>query len=218
MSRKAKTDEEVQTIVKTLVFKLCSSDDFVNHITESILSTLSEKYEFRIEKLENENALLKSEVEELKMINSKVENDYNKSEYELKKKSLILFGLPEVNKEECSELIIDMAVNKIGININKNNIDSCYQIGKQVGGKTRPIIVKFVQLNIKQDIYKNKKLKGTGIVIREELTKKKMEIIKLLENKIGNNANVWTNSGNVFAKIKDKIIRFDHCKDLDTVG
>ncbi|KAG5867903.1 hypothetical protein JTB14_021184 [Gonioctena quinquepunctata] len=152
------------------------------------------------------------------MINSKVENDYNKSEYELKKKSLILFGLPEVNKEECSELIIDMAVNKIGININKNNIDSCYRIGKQVGGKTRPIIVKFVQLNIKQDIYKNKKLKGTGIVIREELTKKKMEIIKLLTNKIGNNANLWTNSGNVFVKIKDKIIRFDNFEDLDTVG
>ncbi|KAG5869113.1 hypothetical protein JTB14_032439 [Gonioctena quinquepunctata] len=83
MSRKAKTDEELQTIVKTLVLKLCSSDDFVNHITESILSTLSEKYEFRIEKLENENALLKSEVEELKIINSKVESDYNKSEYEL---------------------------------------------------------------------------------------------------------------------------------------
>ncbi|KAG5874088.1 hypothetical protein JTB14_002293 [Gonioctena quinquepunctata] len=126
-TRKAKTDEE---LVKTLVFKSCSSDDFVNHITESIISTLSEKYEFRIEKLENDNALLKSEVEALKMINSKVENDYNKSKYELKKKSLILFGLPEVNKEECSELIIDMAVNKIGININRNYIDSCYRIGK----------------------------------------------------------------------------------------
>ncbi|KAG5885325.1 hypothetical protein JTB14_020697 [Gonioctena quinquepunctata] len=99
--------------------KVSSSDSQEKSTAESFLEPVETQNEQRIEKLENENALLKSEVEELKMINSKVENDYNKSEYELKKKSLILFGLPEVNKEECSELIIDMAVNKIGINIKK---------------------------------------------------------------------------------------------------
>lgn len=213
---KNKPEDDIQSIVKTSVLKLCTSEDFINQITQTIVSTLKENYEKRIKTLEDENVSIKSKLQKLEEMNKNIIAKYDKFDSTLKRKSLRIYGLKETKNENCSKMTLELVTKKMEIEIENNNIESCYRVGKYDPNKVRPIFVKFVRLDVKRQIFKNKrKLKGTGIVIREELTKEKLEIVKAALNRIGNEGNVWTDNGNVFGKIGDLVIRIDSKNDLD---
>ena len=90
----------------------------------------------------------------------------------------------------------------MGVAVDEFEIGDCFRIGKFIQGKPRPILLKFARLDIKRNIYKIKKiLKGSGIVIREDLTTKRVKAIKLLMEKMnGTDGMVWTIDGNIFCK------------------
>lgn len=211
-----KPEDDIQTIVKTSVLKLCNSEDFINQITQTIVNTLSENYEKRIKALEDENANIKSRLQTLEEMNKNIIAKYDKFDSALKRKSLRIYGLKETKDENCSKTTLDLITKKMEIKMESYNIESCYRVGKYDPNKVRPIYIKFVRLDNKREIFKNKKkLKGTGIVIREELTKEKLEIVKAALNLIGDEGNVWTDGGNVFGKIGEHVIRINSRKDLE---
>nr|CAI5833247.1 unnamed protein product [Callosobruchus analis]CAI5833861.1 unnamed protein product [Callosobruchus analis]CAI5850822.1 unnamed protein product [Callosobruchus analis]CAI5853806.1 unnamed protein product [Callosobruchus analis]CAI5866463.1 unnamed protein product [Callosobruchus analis] len=58
---------------------------------------------------------------------------------------------------------------------------------------------------MKQNIYSKKKmLKGTGIVIKEDLTKEKMDLVNILTESL-NFRNVWTLNGIIYVFHKNNI-------------
>ena len=71
---------------------------------------------------------------------------------------LLIHGLPESKNENTDELVIDAIKEKMGEEIEKNEIDRSHRIGvpKNIG-KSRPIIIKFVRYNTRCKIFKNKK-------------------------------------------------------------
>nr|CAH7716293.1 unnamed protein product [Callosobruchus chinensis]CAH7720604.1 unnamed protein product [Callosobruchus chinensis] len=75
----------------------------------------------------------------------------------------------------------------------------CKRIGKMREGKTRGILLKLANIKLRQRVYNSKKrLKGTGIVIKEDLTENKMKLMEAAIEKTSLR-DVWSSMGNVFA-------------------
>ena len=71
---------------------------------------------------------------------------------------LLIHGLPESKNENTDELVIDTIKEKMGEEIERNEIDRSHRLGApKNNGKSRPIIIKFVRYNIRCRIFKNKK-------------------------------------------------------------
>ena len=80
--------------------------------------------------------------------------------------------------------------------------------------KPRPIIFRLGDWRIRKRIFTSKKkLKGTGISITENITKKRIDLLKLAQNKHGF-GNVWTIEGRVTTKIDNKIVNINSEADL----
>ena len=70
---------------------------------------------------------------------------------------LLIHGLPESENENTDELVIDAIKEKMGEEIEKNEIDRSHRIGSpKNNGKSRPIIIKFLRYNTRCKIFKNK--------------------------------------------------------------
>ena len=71
---------------------------------------------------------------------------------------LLIHGLPESKNENTDELVIDAIKEKMGEEIEKNEIDRSHRLGApKNNGKSRPIIIKFVRYNTRCRTFKNKK-------------------------------------------------------------
>lgn len=92
------------------------------------------------------------------------------------------------------------------------DIDWCIQL-KYNDGTTHPVIVKLCRQSVCNKIYHNKaKLKGTKIIVRENLTNQRTNMVKELLKKTGQR-DVFTNNGNVFIKISNKINKMSDMTD-----
>ena len=114
---------------------------------------------------------------------------------------MLIHGLPESKNENTDELVIAAIKEKMGEEIEKNEIDRSHRIGvPKNNGKSRPIIIKFVRYNTRCKIFKNKKkLKGKSISMTESLTKKRMEALKKAREDHGFE-NVWSSEGKILYK------------------
>ena len=71
---------------------------------------------------------------------------------------LLIHGLPESKNENTDELVLDTVKEKMGEEIEKDEIDRLHRLGApKNNGKSRPIIIKFARHNTRCRIFKNKK-------------------------------------------------------------
>ena len=90
----------------------------------------------------------------------------------------------------------------MNIDISHEDLDRTHIIGEtdRNGGKSRPIIIKFVRYAILNNAYRNKKkLKGKSFPVTESLTIARVKGLKIAQAKYGT-TNVWTSDGRVFFK------------------
>ncbi|CAH1989983.1 unnamed protein product [Acanthoscelides obtectus] len=86
------------------------------------------------------------------------------------------------------------------VDINRSEITAVCRVGRQNGSNPRHILVSFKDNCIKIAAYNKKKmLKGTKIVVKEDLTIQRLKAMKPASEKFGFR-NVWTVNGNVFAR------------------
>nr|CAI5855927.1 unnamed protein product [Callosobruchus analis] len=89
--------------------------------------------------------------------------------------------------------------NKSALRLENDDIQICYRVGKKEENKPRGIFLKFKNQNIKEAIYRKKKLfKGSGIVVREDLTKVRLELLNYAIEKIGLKS-MWTENSKIYA-------------------
>ena len=96
-------------------------------------------------------------------------------------------------------MIINTLYQKLDLGITLQDIARTHRIGepKKTRGKPRPVLVKFVQYNDRNRIFRNKKkLKGQKISITESLTKIRMDELRQAKETYGL-TNVWTNDGTI---------------------
>ena len=115
---------------------------------------------------------------------------------------LRILGVPEQSDEETDKIVMETAA-KIGVVLNIDDIDRSHRIGRQNNDRPRPVIVKFTSYRKRSEVFRSKRqLKGTGVTIREDLTKERLKLLQECITKYGLN-NVWTLNGVVFCEKRE---------------
>jgi len=163
------------------------------------MDKLTKRFEDRISALENKVEKLKGEQDDL-------------DQYQ-RRWNLVLHGLPENNDENCAEIVHQLINTKLNVNLPASSLQRSHRLGTKTNGK-RPIIVRFLNYSDRKRVYgEKKKLKGTGIVITENLTPTRLNLYKKVhETKIFTAS--WTMDGNVFGVFNGKVVRVSSLNDL----
>ena len=168
-----------------------------------------------INELKAENAELRQDIKELKIIN-------DDSEQRNRNDCLVIHGIEETLKEDTDKIVVDVICKELGVIITEDDIKRSHRLGplknqvstRDTKGSTRPIIFRLCSFRKRQHIfYSKKKLKGKGIVITESLTKLRYNIYREALTKFGK-GNVWTNEGRILTKINNKIHSFTTLQEL----
>nr|CAI5870495.1 unnamed protein product [Callosobruchus analis] len=214
--------EEIKHSVSTSITSLLKDDEFIVRIVQKVSDGVIKTVEDRLSRLEEKvNRLtdnstviqdLKAEVNALKS-----ENDYllkKQDELDQAKRSNNLRFFQVAEKENENNLISDVTrliESHLGIKLQDSEIVTCYRIGKRNANKSRGILVTFSNSRIKQLIYNaKKKLKGSGIVIKEDLTGTRFRLMEAAIEKTSVKS-VWSYFGNIYVLKNGKrfVIRSD---------
>ncbi|KAK3922128.1 Protein unc-13-like protein C [Frankliniella fusca] len=149
----------------------------------------------KIIELQSEVKLKNDEIERLKQ---EMNVKFDEREQYSRRNNLRIFGIPESENENTDQLVVDVA-KKMGVQLSDSTIDRSHRIGKQ-GPQPRPIIVKLTRYNTRDEIFRAKRnLKGTGIVVREDLTKLRLKFLKEAVQAYSSKY-VWTIDGVIMVK------------------
>ncbi|KAK9738944.1 hypothetical protein QE152_g9397 [Popillia japonica] len=187
------------------------------------------EFKEQVKALTNKVVSLEVELKSARLETIKAVNDL---EQYSRRNSIRIYGVPEHDKENINTTITGLCHSKLGVEVSEDMIDCCHRLlGKQPNH--RPILVKFVSRDIKKRVYANKKkLKGSKIVIREDLTAYNNQLIReaatviredltAYNNQLIREAatkfgvrSVWSSEGKIFVKINNKIRIIKNTSDL----
>ena len=166
--------------------------------------------ETAVDKLEAENVQIKKENEnirkQLKDRETRLQthtDEINNLEQYTRRNSVRIYGIddksPRETALETANQVIKLANNKLSLKITTSDIDIAHRMGRYNKDANRPIICKFVSRFAKHEVIRERRrLKGTPIVIREDLT---IQNAKLLE-KTSRHDRVqaaWSDEGRIIA-------------------
>nr|CAI5836494.1 unnamed protein product [Callosobruchus analis] len=158
-----------------------------------------DKLAMRVKDLEQKINIIQGEKDEMSIRVEEIEQSNKNTQ-------LRVLGIPESKEYSTETQIKQMFQTKLGI-MDGVTLQQCYRVGS-VKNKTasRPIIVKFENVKQKNQVYLCKnKLKGSRIVILEDLVRSRYELLLLAKEKLGK-AQVWTLDGKIYTNVNNKKI------------
>lgn len=194
-----------------------------------------------VEELKNSHSALSDEVEKVKVENEFIKQKnkaleellverenrikvhgvmMNNMEQYTRRNSIRIYGIDDQQREETyeksRELVIKMLNDKLSINLTSKDIDVAHRLGKFLTDGNRPIICKFVRRSTKFEVLAvRRRLKGSSIVIREDLTTKNAKLLETVSAK-PEVKNAWSHDGKIIALLRNgKKIRVDLLSNLD---
>ena len=106
--------------------------------------------------------------------------------------------------------MLDLCNNKLGIAIGPECIDRAHRLGTpdstvhKDGARPQPIIVKLTSYRARQDVFMAKRrLKGTKVVITENLTRRRIDLLNRAKGLQSVNA-AWTAASSAFSVMGGK--------------
>nr|CAH7719783.1 unnamed protein product [Callosobruchus chinensis]CAH7738923.1 unnamed protein product [Callosobruchus chinensis] len=209
-----------QTEFERSLIEALRSNNIANAISEAIITNITKKlaekfnyYDAKIASLEAEIQLLKSSCNNTTASrddSSKIERKVDVLQQQAKNNNIRLMGVKESPNENTLVAVKKIISSKLKINPEEldNNVVTAYRVGQKAEARPRHIIVAFRDNQIKHSIYAKKKmLKGSQIVMKEDLTVERMKIVKEASEKYGFK-NVWTFNGNIFVKTDNKVEKY----------
>lgn len=172
-------------------------EEWLEVFANKIISKLVEKLDGKFNMLQTKIVELEDKLMESNKENVLLKLDLDDLRQGALKKNLRVYGLPEDNVSSCKEAVKSLISDKLGVKISMDNIAEARRIGDITEGKIRPVFVKFSTELVRNSVFKVKKsLKGTGIVVREDLTKLRLETLNKAKDVFGKN-NVWSDFGSI---------------------
>ena len=102
-----------------------------------------------------------------------------------RRQCLRIFGVEEKDGEDTDKIVMEVA-EKVGVTVQLTDIDRSHRVGVKRGDRPRPLIAKFVSYRNRNELFRNKrKLKNSGITIREDLTKVRYNLLQEAIKKYG---------------------------------
>ena len=157
---------------------------------------------------------LQNEIKRLHDRLNKVEDSLDDQEQRSRNYCLLLHGIEENEDEDTNTVVVDTINNELGLGITGETLQRSHRLGPRDitrntrSTRTRPraIIFRFRDFSARQQVfYTKKKLKGKGMSISENLTKKRYALYKQALNKFGP-GKVWTIEGRITTKVNRKTV------------
>lgn len=207
--------QDIKQVVKDSISELLN-ENFISSIADNVAKKIRiDEVNKNVEEVKNNLSRQDVEIKSLQKQNQELKGRLEGTEHYIRSKNIRVYGIIEQETEVLLEKMCDVLKSKLKTNITTDDVDQIYRVGKRSAESTRPIIVKFVNIKTKNLILKNRKmLKGTKIVITEDLTREKHAILKEAVLKLGNR-NVWTMDGTVYVNVKNKKFRIRCREDLE---
>ncbi len=180
-------------------------------VKQSMLETVIE----HTRQLSEEVVSLKKTVEEYREEIDNLKKNNELREQKDRNKTLRFCGIKEAtNREKVIDTIGEFVSDKLQVGIQKDNIESCYRVGKLPepghAGKPRDIVIAFTTYSMKESVYtartklrKLEKNAGGSVFINEQLKKDQISLFtetrKRIDREKGQSA--WTFNGNVYIKL-----------------
>jgi hypothetical protein len=235
------SDSVLENVITILDKKLSSKLEefkleFHSLIKESLVSVIKDVSSLRKEVLEvkKENIYLRRELMENKRKAIRLEAQSRKD-------NIRIWGLKEKQSEDCPELVVKMIQDKLKLNASKGIIDVAHRLPKTktevspaqvivkfnkradkrlvMAVSPAQVIVKFNKRADKRLVMANRKLlKGTGIIIRDDLCVEQIQLMNRLRKDDKNVSDVWAWESKVYFKDKkDKVHRIEFGQTVDEV-
>lgn len=185
-------EEAVQRAVKEALQDASWLQVLSNIVRDVVVAELKETINKNNEVI---SEMKKSLIEKDKQI-CELEAKIDDQEQYQRRQCLRLFGVKEEEGEDTDAISMQIA-EKIGVELNVADIDRSHRVGRRDTDRPRPIIIKFVSYRKRGEIFRKKKnLKGSGMVLREDLSRMRHNLLKEAIAKFGLH-NVWTNDGDI---------------------
>ena len=143
--------KDIYTLAHSTQDRQIKCENQLIDLRESI-NFLSDKFkEYEEDRAKKDNVIedLKSEMDSLPTRIEKLEKLQDRPEQYSRRNCLLVHGIAEEKKEITDEVIINTINETLDLDITLRDLQRTHRIGKpkKAGGKTRPIIVKFVRQN-----------------------------------------------------------------------
>lgn len=185
--------------IEEAITKVLSSSSTLKTLATSLAPLIWKELDQNLKALNQKVKSLEVELQTCQTCLSATTSRLNHLEQYSRRNSLRIFGVPEITNENTDAITTNLFKKNLSIDMPVSAIERSHRVGMNKG-KPRPIIVKFNSYRDRALIFRNKKkLKGSGISIKEDLTQDNL----LLQNeaiKIYGITNVWTSDGVVFFK------------------
>ncbi|CAH1183950.1 unnamed protein product [Phaedon cochleariae] len=227
--------EKIESAVNIAVNKSLKSDSFVNTIANDISAAVIKTVIKKLSQLEADVEILQGDLSKMrKEFDSKInkiqhivqktnnekcvlEKKFEQMDQATRRMNLRIFNYKEKANEHVREELIQIFNAKMATNVSTKDIEICYRVGQKNESKPRCIFMKLNSYETKHAIYSKKKmLKGTGIVIREDLTSQRVALLSKCAEKVGFK-NVWTESGKIHVNVNNKIHILKSEEDFEKV-
>ena len=141
-------------------------------------------------------------LELLKSLINNLSSQIDEIDNSSRRNALLFGGIEEAEGENLVSTILGTIQVLMGVsNINASAIQSCHRLGTKSASRNRPILVRFNDLKVRSDLWRNKKkLKSSQVILSEFLTKTRQAIFTRARKSIGIR-NTWTHYGNVYVKL-----------------
>lgn len=187
------------------------SDAIINNISKRLAEKFN-YYDVKISSLEAEIQMLKSNNKNIEIDSSKdlqVKQKVDSLEQRAKNNNIRLMGLKEVDNENTMDMIKNILDKKLKLSVDDADIVSCYRVNQKLPNRPKHVLITFRDNQLKNKIYRMKKmLKGSGIVMKEDLTIDRLKVVKETSEKYGFK-NVWTFNGVIYAKGDNGVEKID---------
>lgn len=187
-----------QTSLESRVYKMFA--EFEAKLSKSpaakaTVTSLSEEFAtFKEQTL----SLLKLLGDQIKMLN----NSHDILEMRHRRKYLLFNGVPEDPAEVVSLRVSTIITDQLKIaGVSPASFKACHRLGKMSDGRSRPILVRFIDMQLKSEVWRKKtSCKGSTYAISEFLTPQRQALFIQARKAFGMRT-CWSQDGNIFVKL-----------------
>lgn len=137
-------------------------------------------------------------------LDEKLEMRTEELEQYQRRTNLRIFGVEEKDGENTDQLVVDLCRERLGVDLALEQLSRSHRVGRPQrqsapnGRKqSRAIIVRFCSYRDRRRVFEAKKrLKGSGVVIKEDLTAHRAEVLRQATARFGV-GKTWTQDGRV---------------------
>nr|CAH7735755.1 unnamed protein product [Callosobruchus chinensis] len=203
-----------------------TTEQLISKVCATFVSQLEEKFDRKLDKIHDKLSEMSRAIGavrsdcsgntmKIQQLVSRIDN----VEMMQKGRTIRILGITEVENENPVDTLIKFLKDYLNVSCMLSEIDTVFRVNRAIGTDSSPqprvLLATFTSVLKKHAVMSadKAKLKGTKILIYEDLIKGTYELLRLAKKKYGPR-NVWSSGGSVFVKCGDAKRRILNSEDI----